>query len=96
MLTREGCPHKILAIKGALEALEGKWKLLIMISLSTGSKRFNEIARDLGNITDKMLSKELKTLEANKLVTRQAFETYPPTVGIHHDTARQNARQSFR
>lgn len=80
MLTREGCPKNVLAIKDALEALEGKWKLLIMLSLSNGTKRFKEIARDINGITDKMLSKELKMLEENKLVKREVYDTFPPTV----------------
>jgi DNA-binding HxlR family transcriptional regulator len=80
MLTREGCPQNVLAIKDALEALEGRWKLLIMLSLSTGNKRFNQISKELHGITDKMLSKELKALEANKLVKREAHDTFPPTV----------------
>jgi len=80
MLTREGCPTSVLAIKDALEALEGRWKLLIMLSLSTGNKRFKEISKDITGITDKMLSKELKALEVNKLVKRDVYDTFPPTV----------------
>jgi DNA-binding HxlR family transcriptional regulator len=80
MLTREGCPHTVLAIKDALEALEGRWKLLIMLSLSTGNKRFKQISREINGITDKMLSKELKILEANKLIKRTVYDTFPPTV----------------
>jgi DNA-binding HxlR family transcriptional regulator len=80
MLTREGCPTNVLAIKDALEALEGKWKLLILLSLSTGSKRFTQISKELYGITDKMLSKELKILETNKLVKRQVYDTFPPMV----------------
>jgi len=80
MLTREGCPHSVLAIKDALEALEGRWKLLIMLSLSGGNKRFKEMSREIAGITDKTLSKELKLLEANKLITRTVYDTFPPTV----------------
>lgn len=80
MLTREGCPHNVLAIKDALDALEGRWKLLIMLSLSTGNKRFKQISKEVGGITDKTLSKELKTLEANKLIKRDVHNTFPPTV----------------
>lgn len=80
MLTREGCPYNVLAIKDALEALEGRWKLLIMLSLSTGTKRFRQISKDIGGITDKMLSKELKALETNKMVKRDVYDTFPPTV----------------
>ncbi|HEY8957020.1 helix-turn-helix domain-containing protein [Chitinophaga sp.] len=80
MLTREGCPKSVLAIKDALEALEGRWKLLIMLSLSTGNKRFKQISKEVGGITDKTLSKELKVLETNKLIKREVHNTFPPTV----------------
>lgn len=80
MLTREGCPESVLAIKDSLEALEGRWKLLILLSLSNGSKRFKQISKEVAGITDKMLSKELKLLESNKLITRTVYDTFPPTV----------------
>lgn len=80
MLNREGCPESVLAIKDALEALEGRWKLLIMLSLSLGNKRFKQISKEIPGITDKMLSKELKALEVNKLIKRTVYDTFPPTV----------------
>jgi DNA-binding HxlR family transcriptional regulator len=75
-----GCPKTALSIKDALEALEGRWKLLILFSLSTGNKRFTEISKEVTGITDKMLSKELKHLESNQLVKRDVYDTFPPTV----------------
>lgn len=80
MLAKGGCPKTMLSIKDALEALEGRWKLLILFSLSEKPKRFKELSREVNGITDKMLSKELKNLEANKLVRREAHDTFPPTV----------------
>jgi DNA-binding HxlR family transcriptional regulator len=80
MLTDDSCPKNILAIKDSLEALEGKWKLLIILSLSMGNKRFTEISKEIHAITDKMLSKELKHLETNKLIKREVHDTFPPTV----------------
>ena len=80
MITRESCPTNVLAIKDALEALEGRWKLLILFSLAQGGKRFGQISKDLVGITDKMLSKELKSLESGKLIRRELFDTFPPTV----------------
>jgi DNA-binding HxlR family transcriptional regulator len=80
MLTRDDCPKNVRAIKDALEALEGKWKLLILFSLTTGAKRFKELSKEIYGITDKMLSKELKALETNKLVKRDVYDTFPPTV----------------
>ncbi len=80
MLSKGGCPRTMLSIRDALEALEGRWKLLILFSLSEGPKRFKQIAREVGSITDKTLSKELKSLEANKLIKRDVYDTFPATV----------------
>jgi DNA-binding HxlR family transcriptional regulator len=80
MLTRGGCPKNMLSIRDALEALEGKWKLLILFSLSSGPKRFKQLSKEVNGITDKILSKELKSLEINKLIKREVYDTFPPTV----------------
>ncbi len=74
------CLHTMKAVNDALEVLNGKWKLQILFSLSTGNKRFKEISREVNGITDRMLSKELRGLEQNLLVTRKVFDTFPPTV----------------
>jgi DNA-binding HxlR family transcriptional regulator len=80
MLSKGGCPKTMLSIRDALEAVEGRWKLLILFSLSEKPKRFKQIAKEVSGITDKTLSKELKSLEANKLVRRDVYDTFPPTV----------------
>lgn len=80
MLSKGGCPKTMLSIRDALEAVEGRWKLLILFSLSEKPKRFKQIAREVSGITDKTLSKELKSLEANKLIRREVYNTFPPTV----------------
>lgn len=80
MLSKGGCPKTMLSIKDALEALEGRWKLLILFTLSESPKRFRQISKELGGITDKVLSKELKSLESNRLIQRTVFDTFPPTV----------------
>ncbi|MVM29231.1 ArsR family transcriptional regulator [Spirosoma sp. HMF4905] len=80
MLTTGGCPKNMLSIKDALDALEGRWKLLILFALSSGPKRFKQLSKEVGGITDKTLSKELKNLEVNKLVKRTVYDTFPPTV----------------
>ena len=76
----ETCSRRILPVKDALEVLNGKWKLPILISLSFGTKRFKQISREVGGITDKVLSKELKDLEMNQLIKRTVHDTFPPTV----------------
>lgn len=80
MLSRAGCPKTMLSIKDALDTLEGRWKLLILFSLSAGPKRFKEISRDVPGITDKTLSKELKLLESNLLIERTVLDAFPPRV----------------
>lgn len=80
MLNKGGCPKTMLSIKDALEALEGRWKLLILFSLSDAPKRFGQISKAVQGITDKTLSKELKRLEENRLVERTIQHTFPPTV----------------
>lgn len=80
MLAKGGCPKTMRSIKDALEAVEGRWKLLILFALAECPKRFKQIARDVPGITDKTLSKELKSLEANQLVLREVQATFPPTV----------------
>jgi len=57
-------------VQDALYVLSGKWKLLIILALSNGDKRFMEIQKSIPKITTRMLSKELKELETNKLIKR--------------------------
>lgn len=81
MLNQEGgCPKNILSIKDALEALEGRWKLLILFSLYKERKRFSQIAKEVSGISDRTLSKELKALEASQLIKREVHDTFPPTI----------------
>lgn len=74
------CEKFMLSIKDALDVLHGRWKLPILVSLRYGNKRFTEISKDINGITDKMLSKELKELEVNQLITRTVYDSFPPTV----------------
>ncbi|HEY4874612.1 MAG TPA: helix-turn-helix domain-containing protein [Puia sp.] len=74
------CVKAILPVKDALDVLSGKWKLQIIISLSFGSKRFKQMAGEIPNITDRMLSKELKDLEMNQLIRRTVYDSTPVVV----------------
>jgi DNA-binding HxlR family transcriptional regulator len=78
--TPEACGGFILPIRDALDVISGKWKLPIIASLMFGNKRFKQISKELHGITDKMLSKELKDLEANQLIKRTVYDSYPPVV----------------
>ena len=70
----------MLALCDAMDILNGKWKIAILCSLNENKKRFKELQRHVGKITGKMLSKELKELEINELVTRTVLDTKPVTV----------------
>ncbi|KAF2331266.1 winged helix-turn-helix transcriptional regulator [Flavobacterium daemonense] len=78
--SKNACIASLLPVRDALEVLNGRWKLPILIALGDRPKRFKEISKDIDGITDKMLSKELKDLEMNKLVVRTVYDTFPPTV----------------
>lgn len=74
------CEFKLMASRDALEVIQGKWRIPIIIALTEGSKRFGEIRRDIADISPKMLSQELKELEASRLVTRTVYDTMPVSV----------------
>ena len=64
-------------VQDTLYVLGGKWKLLIILALSNGDNRFTEIRKSIPKITTRMLSKELKELEINKLIARTVHDDYP-------------------
>jgi len=70
----------VLAVNDTMNVVNGKWKLPIIGSLLYGKKRFKELEREIPKITPRMLSKELKDLEANGVVTRTVYDTIPVTV----------------
>jgi DNA-binding HxlR family transcriptional regulator len=70
----------ILAINDTLNVINGKWKLPIIGSLLYGKKRFKELEREIPKITPRMLSKELRDLEANGIVNRTVHGTIPVMV----------------
>ncbi len=76
----KACGEFIIPIRDTLDILSGKWKLPILGALRFGKKRFKEIEREIPNITARMLSKELKELEMNELITRTVYATIPVTV----------------
>jgi DNA-binding HxlR family transcriptional regulator len=72
----EGC-----YIEGALKAIGGKWKILIIWTMSqNGFIRFNDLQRKVDGISSLMLSKNLKELEKDSLVIRHQYNEVPPRV----------------
>ncbi|RYY71790.1 MAG: transcriptional regulator [Chitinophagaceae bacterium] len=74
----KACPVQfVLAVNDTLNVINGKWKMPIIGSLLFNKKRFTEIQRNIPKITPRMLSKELKDLEMNGIVTRTVYDSLP-------------------
>jgi DNA-binding HxlR family transcriptional regulator len=76
-----GHKKEIMAVHDAMDVLNGKWKISIISSICYYNKRrFSDILNDVQGISNKMLSKELKELEINKLIKRTVLDTQPISV----------------
>ncbi|MDD6197462.1 winged helix-turn-helix transcriptional regulator [[Clostridium] aminophilum] len=60
--------------------LQGKWAIVILFQLSTGTQRFNELQRNIPGITRTMLTRQLRQLEEDRLITRTVYAEVPPRV----------------
>ncbi|MQA08995.1 MAG: transcriptional regulator [Pseudonocardiaceae bacterium] len=67
-------------IEAAMAVLGGKWKLVILNHLFPGPQRFGELKRALNGITQRMLTRQLRELEADGLVVRTIYREVPPKV----------------
>lgn len=77
----DGLPRTDCArISKVLARVGDKWSVLIVMLLCPGPRRFNEIKRQVGGISQRMLTLTLKGLERDGMVTRTAFPTIPPRV----------------
>jgi len=72
--------EELRALQDTLYFVGGKWRLPIMNAICNGNKRFREIERSIPGITTRMLSKELKEMELNKLITRTVHPDTPVLV----------------
>lgn len=76
-----GHKKEIIAVHDAMDVLSGKWKISIISSICYYNKRrFSDILSDVNGISNKILSKELKELEMNKLITQMVLDTQPISV----------------
>ncbi len=69
------CPVELV-----IELISGKWKLLILRELMSGTKRFSQLQRAIPGITQKMLTKQLRELERDGLINRKVYPQVPPKV----------------
>ena len=73
-------PGDCRAISEVLSRVGDKWTVLVVSVLGGGPKRFNELRKALGSISQRMLTLTLRALERDGLVTRTVFPTVPPRV----------------
>lgn len=74
------CEPAIFALRDTMNVLSGKWKLAIIGSILVGKKRFSDIKNNITIITPRMLSKELRELEINGVITRTVTPSFPVVI----------------
>ena len=68
------------SVEAAIGLIDGKWKSIILWHLLSGTLRFNEIRRQVENCTPRMLTNQLREMEADGLITRKVYAQVPPKV----------------
>lgn len=67
-------------VETTLTLIGDKWKVLILRDLMTGTKRFGELKKSIGTVSQKVLTAQLRTMESNGLVNRKVYAEVPPRV----------------
>jgi len=70
-----GCP-----VQATINVISGKWKVQILWFLSFGPLRYAELRKSLGRLTEKVLTDQLRQLEADRIVQREVSGSIPPAV----------------
>ncbi|MEC1261350.1 helix-turn-helix domain-containing protein [Bacillus swezeyi] len=69
-----------ISVEATLEVIGGKWKCVILCHLTHGKKRTSELKRLMPNITQKMLTQQLRELEEDGVINRIVYQQVPPKV----------------
>jgi len=69
-----------ISVEATLEVIGGKWKCVILCHLTHGKKRTSELKRLMPNITQKMLTQQLRELEEDGIINRIIYQQIPPKV----------------
>ena len=67
-------------VETTLTLISDKWKVLILRDLLPGTKRFGELKKSLGHVSQKVLTSQLRQMEENGLLTRTVYPEVPPRV----------------
>lgn len=67
-------------VETTLMIIGDKWKVLILRDLMNGTKRFGELKKSIGNVSQKVLTSQLRDMEAKGLVNRKVYAEVPPRV----------------
>ena len=67
-------------VETTLTLIGDKWKVLILRDLMPGTKRFGELKKSIGNVSQKVLTAQLRAMEENGLIHRQVYAEVPPRV----------------
>lgn len=67
-------------VETTLMLISDKWKVLILRDLLTGTKRFGELKKSVGHVTQKVLTAQLRQMEQSGLVNRKVYAEVPPRV----------------
>ena len=67
-------------VETTLTLIGDKWKVLILRDLMPGTKRFGELKKSIGNVSQKVLTAQLRAMEENGFVHRQVYAEVPPRV----------------
>jgi DNA-binding HxlR family transcriptional regulator len=78
-------PQKVQRVQGCsvertMSLIDGKWKIIVLYKLLRGTLRFNELRRLIPSITQRMLTRQLRELEADGLIVRTVYAQVPPRV----------------
>lgn len=67
-------------VETTLMLISDRWKVLIIRDLSEGTKRFGELKKSIGNVSQKVLTSNLRSMEESGLLTRKVYAEVPPRV----------------
>ena len=67
-------------VETTLTLISDKWKMLILRDLLTGTKRFGELRKSIGTVSQKVLTSQLRQMEESGLLTRKVYAEVPPRV----------------